>query len=320
MPNKSAPARLLAALLALQLACTCGRVETRTAAALRRHFRQLQDVDAAACAAAWSLPYARAAQLPPGYPPAQPGGDNAPLRLSLFLLYQVDPPIAIAALRSLRSSSLAGERGLALNVTVVDNSAARDLSDGADAATRQALAELGPRLRVHTPLVPLDFQRSQNTVQELAYAERCDAFYVMHSDAELQPGGAEHLMPLARALVRQRWRPPSSPEAQPAGMVYFTRYDALVLFNPAATLKTGVWDINFGVGYGADVDYYHRISLAGFSTPNEDDVSRIGPAVAALGRRVNVTHEGSHSLKSKAFACSRELRMTLNFEGEWLIP
>ena len=302
------PARLLVALLALQLACACGQSETG-----RRRLQEAAAPDAAACAATWSLPYARAAQLPPGYPPAQPVRDGD-ARFALFVLYQVDAPLVVLALHSLR-----GARGLALNVTVLDNSAARDLSAGATAATKLALAQLGPRLTVHTPTVPLDFQQSQNTVQELAYAARCDAFFVMHSDARLQPGSAEHLAPLVRTLVRQRWRPPAAQQTQALlemGVVFFS-YDALALFNPAATLDTGVWDVNFGLGYGADVDYYHRLKLAGYSAPNADDAAFLGQEAAALGRRVNVTHEGSHSLKSAAFACTRELHMSHTFEAEW---
>ena len=316
-------ARLLPALLLLLFAAACcgdGRGDdaatsswrASAAASAARASRLLQETpppDPAACAATWSLPYARAAQLPPGYPRDSHTG-NESLRLELFILYQVDPPLVLDALRSLR-----GERGLAVNVTMLDNSAARDLSDGADAPTRQALAALGGRLRVHTPVVPMDFQQSQNAVQELAYAARCDAWFVMHSDAALLPGSAAHLAPLARQLVRQRWRAPQ-PEQMPVGVAFFS-YDALALFNPAATLATGVWDVNFGLGYGADVDYYHRLKLAGFSTPNADDPAFMGPAAASLGRRVNVTHEGSHSLKSAAFACTRELRMSHTFEAEW---
>lgn len=312
------PGRALAALLFAALLGACGgAAETAAppwrAAAASRAARLLADeappADASVCAAAWRLPYQRAAQLPAGYPRQALTPDDA-LRLELFLFHQVDPPLTLTAARSLVGDG----GGLVLNVTVLDNSGRRELSSGADAATRKALAALGPRLRVHAPLVPMDFQQSHNAAQELAYAAGADAFFVMHSDAAVQPGGAALLPSLARELVRVAWRPPGAPA--PVGVVFFS-YDALALFNPAATLRAGVWDVNFGLGYGADVDYYHRLKLAGFAASNSDDAASVGNAASALARRVNVTHEGSHSLKSVAFACTRALRMEHTFEAEW---
>jgi hypothetical protein len=252
------------------------------------------------------------APLPPGQAP----------RLELFILFVVDPPVLLAALRTLLlpAGDAAAPRQLALNVTVLDTSPARELTEGGDDALRAALAALGARLRVHTPLVPLDFQRAHNAVQELAYSARLDAFYVMHSDAEVvSPGGAAALAPFVAALVRARWRPTDlrgGGTAPPVGLMYF-RYDTLALFNPAATLAAGVWDTNFITNYGADVDYYHRLALAGFCAPNGDDATRVGAAAADLGHQVALAHETSHLLKSARWACTRELRLTHTFEGEW---
>jgi hypothetical protein len=280
------------------------------------------------CAASWSLPYARRARLGDYPRPLQAG--QAP-RLELFILFVVDPPVLLTALRSLllapepyASGAAAAAPRLALNVTVLDTSPTRELSEGADAALRAALGALGDALRVHTPLVPLDFQRAHNAVQELAYSSRADAFYVMHSDATIVPGGAAALVPFAEALLRARWRPSDlrdmrgaeKPTLGPLGIVFF-HYDTLALFNPAATLAAGVWDTNFITNYGADVDYYHRLGLAGFREADGNNDERVGAAAAALGRTVVLTHETSHSLKSARWACTREMRMTHTFEGEW---
>jgi hypothetical protein len=297
-------------------------------------------VSAAECSAAWSLPYARRRQL--GDYPVPLAAGAAP-RLELFILFVVDPHVLLAALRSLLASD-----ALAVNVTVLDTSPARELSEGADEQLRAQLADLGAPLRVHTPLVPLvrardgysvvacsapththypsfhlafvqDFQRAHNAVQELAYTARLDAYFVMHSDAVLAPGGAALLLPFSEALLRARWRPADAPAdllRPPLGVIFFN-YDTLALFNPAATLTAGVWDTNFLTNYGADVDYYHRLGLAGFRQADGNDSTRVGAAIAALGRNVTLAHETSHSLKSTRWACTRELRMTHTFEGEW---
>jgi len=284
------------------------------------------------CAAAWSLPYARRASLG-DYP--RPLAERQAPRLELFILFVVDPPVLLTALRSLLvpqqpaggavGDVAASSPRLALNVTVLDTSPAHELSEGADAALREALSALGSALRVHTPLVPLDFQRAHNAVQELAYRARLDAFYVMHSDATVAPGGAAALVPFAEALLRVRWLPADVERGadgddidaeRPLGVVFF-HYDTLALFNPAATLAAGVWDTNFITNYGADVDYYHRLGLAGFREGDGNDARRVGASVAALGRTVVLAHETSHSLKSTRWACTREMRMTHTFEGEW---
>ena len=284
------------------------------------------------CAAAWSLPYARRASLG-DYP--RPLAERQAPRLELFILFVVDPPVLLTALRSLLvpQPPAGGDAGdgavpsprLALNVTVLDTSPAHELSDGADAELRAALLMLGSALRVHTPLVPLDFQRAHNAVQELAYRAQLDGFYVMHSDATVAPGGAASLVPFAEAMLRARWQPADVERAaggedvdveRPLGIVFFS-YDTLALFNPAATLAAGVWDTNFITNYGADVDYYHRMGLAGFREGDGNDARRVGAAAAALGRTVVLTHETSHSLKSARWACTREMRMKHTFEGEW---
>ena len=231
--------------------------------------------------------------------------------MRLFILYFVDPPILLAALRSL----LLADGELALNVTVMDNSPARDLSEGLldDSAAAAAFAALGARLSVHTPDVPLDFQRSHNLAQQQSYEEGLLGFYVMHSDGVLT-SGADVLVPFAAALARAGWQPAGA--ARPVGLV-FVAYDTLALFNPAATLAAGVWDVLFLTNYGTDVDYYHRIDLAGFAEANADDASLVGAEAAALGHKLAAAHETSHSLKSAAWACTRVMRMEHSFEGEW---
>ena len=135
----------------------------------------------------------------------------------------------------------------------------------------------------------------------------------MHSDGVLT-SGADVLVPFAAALARVGWQPAGA--ARPVGLV-FVEYDTVALFNPAATLATGVWDTLFISNYGTDVDYIHRIALAGYATPNADDPRRLGAEVAALGHKLVAAHEKSHSLKSAAWACTRVMRMEYTFEGEW---
>jgi hypothetical protein len=281
---------------------------------------------ATACARTWSLPYARRAALgayPEPYDEAEGGGD---VRLELFILHTVDPAVALAAVRSLTPSGASGGDGgaLPLRVTLVDNSARRELSEGADGATATALAAWSRGraaaerlLHVHTPDVPLDFQRAHNLVQQLAYGARLHAWYVMHSDATLS-SGADALVPFAQALVRQRWRAHANASAaEPAVGLVFFNYDTLALFNPAATLAAGIWDVNFLTNYGADIDYYHRLRLAGFLAVDPHDAARLGGEASALALRVAAAHEVSHTLKSAGWACTRAMRMTHNFESEW---
>ena len=284
---------------------------------------------ATACARTWSLPYARREALgayPEPYDEARHASEG--VRVELFILHTVDPSVAIAAVRSLAGNAPGG--ALPLPVTLVDNSAGRELSEGADAATAAALAGWSDAsgasgasgagknvLRVHTPEVPLDFQRAHNLVQQLAYGARLHAWYVMHSDATLS-AGADAVVPFATALVRQGWRAaPDAPDSEPrVGLVFFN-YDTLALFNPAATLAAGIWDVNFLTNYGADIDYYHRLRLAGFIAVDPHDAARLGDAASALALRLNATHEVSHTLKSEGWACTRAMRMHHNFEAEW---
>ncbi len=57
--------------------------------------------------------------------------------------------------------------------------------------------------------------------------------------------------------------------------------------------------------------------LAGFYGVNPDDKHRLGDAASALAKPVRVLHEGSHGLKSVAWACTRVLRMEHNFENDF---
>lgn len=319
--------------LTLLLLCCCA---LRSVAA--------DDPPSTECASTWSLPYPRRAQLPPDYPPPPPPPGSA-VRVQLFILFLVDPSIVLKAV-----ASLTVEGALPLRVVLVDTSPERLLSDGATESTRLALARLGATSRdlgsdslsVATPPVPLDFQRAHNWVQEMAYAARLHAFYVMHSDAELS-AGAQELVGFAADVVRALWAPGPGKggggENDPLGVVFFA-YDTLALFNPAATLEAGVWDVNFlcvlvfgfssipniylslrrfrRSNYGADLDYYHRLHLAGFR--ESDGLDRVGMGsakLAARGALIRPSHEVSHSLKSTAWACAKLMRLSFNFEGEW---
>lgn len=192
---------------------------------------------------------------------------------------------------------------------MIDTSASRLLSDAADAATADALKSYGVTLV--TPSVrEMGFNRAQNLVQDIAFEARLHAFYILHSDAAVT-SGAQHLLNFAARVVRAGWRPPShggdEKGSGKAGVVFFS-YDALALFSPAACLATGLWDTNFIAGYGADVDFFHRMRTAGFATT---EGARWGGTVPT------VTHEGSHGLHSGEWACARRLRMDFTFEGEW---
>lgn len=290
----------------------------------------------------WALPYARA--VPAGSPPPVPSALE-PVRVRLFVLFLVDPPVLLRALHSLApadgGAGAAAAPRLPLSVAVLDSSASRLLSEP---VPNPELAAFGALLEVLTPPVALDFQQSQNWVQALAYESRLHAFYVMHSDAWLEsPSAATALLPFAEAVVRAGWgaaaasegpggarpeggdeggaRRSSAPQhatgaTRPLGVV-FTNYDAVALYNPGAALATGLWDANFRAGYGADVDWFRRLRLAGFRTADARDAGAVPAPAAALGAALAVGHEGSHTLKSGAFECAARLRMDRAFEGEW---
>jgi GT2 family glycosyltransferase len=56
--------------------------------------------------------------------------------------------------------------------------------------------------------------------------------------------------------------------------VVFTWYDALALFNPAATAATGCWDETF-MWYVSDVDYYNRLLWSGWGHHHLPDACAI---------------------------------------------
>ncbi|MDB5312823.1 MAG: class SAM-dependent methyltransferase [Gemmataceae bacterium] len=120
---------------------------------------------------------------------------------------------------------------------------------------------------------PVRFTSVMNWMQRDAYRRKLRRFLFMHSDAESAPGGVRGLLEEADRLDgrRERWG------------VIFTRYDALALFNPAATADAGCWDETF-LWYVSDVDYYNRLLWAGWGQHQL-------PAACAI-------HHGSQTVQS----------------------
>ena len=97
------------------------------------------------------------------------------------------------------------------------------------------------------------FVRMQNWLQRHAMLERVPYFLFMHHDACCQNNAVQMVVDEARILDRigERWG------------VIFTAYDALCLFSTHATIQVGAWDETFR-WYVADIDYYNRMTWAGF--------------------------------------------------------
>lgn len=229
------------------------------------------------CEHEWSLPYRR--PLPPGYPRHTRRAHEEPEQ-RLFMAHVVDAEnTTFRALESLRGTDIA--------VVIIDNSDSGTMSD---AASLTILQSTGFSVSVVTPIVPLTHPQTENAIQRLAYDRGLDIFWTMHSDATVSRGSSE-MREFARAMhARTSW-----------GLVFFN-YDALTLYNPRATIATGVWDTVI-FGYGDDVDYFHRMRLGGFEMLNADDIA--------------VHHVGSYTINSASFECIRKMRFDMNDEGAY---
>jgi hypothetical protein len=101
------------------------------------------------------------------------------------------------------------------------------------------------------PVVPLYCNQSYNFILKLAQERKQEVFFVMHSDATVSWEVLERLLEIADELNRQQ---------RPWG-VLFTVYDVLCLYR-TQILKDFAWDPYLPMYY-TDVDYYHRLHLAG---------------------------------------------------------
>lgn len=82
-----------------------------------------------------------------------------------------------------------------------------------------------------------------------------DVMFWMHNDALAMPGVAARMLQRVRELHAsdKKWG------------VLFTHYDVLCAFNMRCVREIGYWDAMF-FQYTADVEYYHRMRKAGWTT------------------------------------------------------
>ena len=81
-----------------------------------------------------------------------------------------------------------------------------------------------------------------------------DVMFWAHNDCTAQPGAALEFFQKTEELFAsdKKWG------------VHFTLYDILCAFNMKAIREIGYWDPMY-YQYTADVDYYHRVAIAGYS-------------------------------------------------------
>jgi hypothetical protein len=95
-----------------------------------------------------------------------------------------------------------------------------------------------------------------------------DVMFWMHNDALALPGVANRMLQRVRELHAsdKKWG------------VLFTHYDVLCAFNMKCVREIGYWDPMF-FQYVADVEYYHRMRKAGWTTEEFGPgvVHRVGP-------------------------------------------
>lgn len=132
------------------------------------------------------------------------------------------------------------------NTVIIDNSPNQDLR------INRTLP-----IPVYEPPVPLSFSQTMNLLQVMAREKNCDVVMFLHNDAEAHPGTPEAFLSMLESLKKQkrRWG------------VAFTNYHSLVAFNMEAIRNVGLWDTTMP-RYFADVDYYHKVQLAGFENIN----------------------------------------------------
>jgi hypothetical protein len=104
---------------------------------------------------------------------------------------------------------------------------------------------------IYRPDVPLFCSQSYNLIMSLVKQRQQDVFFMMHSDAIASNEVIRQLLERAEELNRARvnWG------------VLFTSYDVLCLSN-TKVVQEFQWDPYLPLYY-TDVDYYHRLRLAG---------------------------------------------------------
>ncbi len=111
-------------------------------------------------------------------------------------------------------------------------------------------------------------------MQATAAVANCDAWGYQHNDAEAVEETAERFLARIYQLCRseRRWA------------VLLTHYDFISAYRTAAVKEIGPWDQNFP-NYFVDVDWFHRMRLAGFETVES-------------GLKVNHLEGGSRTINS----------------------
>jgi hypothetical protein len=162
-----------------------------------------------------------------------------------FIPYVNAPELLEKALLS-SASVAAGDLGI-----VIDNR--NDMFQPSPQAIINRL-KLNDRFKVYCPDVPLTTAQTMNLIKSMATKLRCKFFTWMHSDGEITAGDGLNLVEEARKrnASGENWG------------VLFTHYDVFCAFNVEALKKTGDWDWLRFPYYHLDVDYYHRLRVAGF--------------------------------------------------------
>ncbi len=125
------------------------------------------------------------------------------------------------------------------SLVVIDQS-----SEGLDGVDHPWIDSIAGVFR--SPLGSMSFAQMMNWAQAEAGERRVKYLVFMHNDAECREPLGPKLLDCART--------------QPHVGVVFTYYDALAVFNVAATRDVGPWDETFR-WYFSDNDYYHRMQL-----------------------------------------------------------
>ena len=162
------------------------------------------------------------------------------MELPVYIPYVNRPDLLLKAVQSLGK--------YAAKVVVIDN------SENQDVETKV------PGTDVFKPCVPLSFTQSQNWMMKTS-----DIYIWMHVDAEASEDAYEKLCAKVEEVKDTKW-----------GVIYM-RYDIFSAVNGKAGRELGGYD-NVFMDYSSDVDFYHRLDLAGLKRINlgHPDIKHVG--------------------------------------------